>query len=357
MLSSSRYDLSKIPLIPNPNGSPPNFVDPPTLAPVLRGVICTMISVSANFVVIRFIASHRQHKRPQMDDYFGLMAWLLATVCGISAMLSLKTDRHAWDVPVSFIDEFWLKNATVNCLLVGPALWFAKAAIALVYMRLFGIHQWLRVACWILIILSAPVYWHTVPLCGVYMFPHGNESWDLSLAKKGTKMGVPSAIVGSLNVALDLCLLLLPQPIIWRMSLSLRKRAGVAGVFMTAGLGLSMSTLSLYYRILLLRSTTDFTDTTWYSTACYLTVSVEMFITIIVSCVPACAFCWNTFVRDTALLARLRYLMRISRLEKPTSTFEPERKPGEVFVIHSDHRNSYDLSLSDGKEKVEGPDH
>jgi hypothetical protein len=61
-------DLSKTALVKNPDGSPPNFENPPNLAAVTYGLCITMIVVSAGFVALRVWTNFRMTRRLPVDD-------------------------------------------------------------------------------------------------------------------------------------------------------------------------------------------------------------------------------------------------------------------------------------------------
>jgi len=61
-------DPSKIPLALNPNGDPPNFIDPPTLAPAVLGVGVTLIIISGIFLILRLIANFKNTRKLGLDD-------------------------------------------------------------------------------------------------------------------------------------------------------------------------------------------------------------------------------------------------------------------------------------------------
>ena len=61
-------DLSKIPLIANPDGSPPNLAGGPSLETVNLIVGVILIALSAIVVTIRIYAGHRCVGRLFLDD-------------------------------------------------------------------------------------------------------------------------------------------------------------------------------------------------------------------------------------------------------------------------------------------------
>lgn len=72
-----------------------------------------------------------------------------------------------------------------------------------------------------------------VPVYAVFSFPYGDESWDLNLAMKTGKVDRMAIATSTINVVSDVFLLIIPLPIIMKLNLNLRKRIGLAAVFMT----------------------------------------------------------------------------------------------------------------------------
>ena len=63
------YDLSMIPLLPNPNPAiPSNFIDPPTLAPTVQGVGITLAVIAIIVVAIRLHSNARAARKLGLDD-------------------------------------------------------------------------------------------------------------------------------------------------------------------------------------------------------------------------------------------------------------------------------------------------
>jgi hypothetical protein len=61
-------DISSYPLVPNPSGAPPNYVNPPTLEPVFLGTGITLLVLSGIFLVVRMIANIKHVGRLWFDD-------------------------------------------------------------------------------------------------------------------------------------------------------------------------------------------------------------------------------------------------------------------------------------------------
>lgn len=64
----SYTDLSKIPIAFNPNGDPPNFTDPPSLAHIVSAVGITLIVISSLVVVVRLATNFQHTGKLELDD-------------------------------------------------------------------------------------------------------------------------------------------------------------------------------------------------------------------------------------------------------------------------------------------------
>lgn len=61
-------DPANTPIAPNPNGDPPNFIDPPSLGPAVLAVGLTLIISSSVFVTLRLITNFKTVGRLGLDD-------------------------------------------------------------------------------------------------------------------------------------------------------------------------------------------------------------------------------------------------------------------------------------------------
>lgn len=300
----STVDLSTIPLLANPDGSPPNFVDPPSLKATTYTVTIILMVASFMLVSLRLRANLKLYHKFAIDDYFCVVAWVLATVYGIIVITSTSTARHIWDVPLSAIDSSWVKRSAVLGTIYGPAMWFAKAAILTMYLRLFKIVSWMRWCCIGGIVFLFCAYWSLVPVSVIYNFPHGDEHWDLAMTADSATSQVAYVVLGLISVISDLYILILPFPILLKLQVSLKKKIGLCFVFLAAAIGIVSSIFVFYLRVVLWQNKT--LDSTWNVAASYLTVAVEMDVAVIVSCTPAAAASWKLLLQDSRLISSLR---------------------------------------------------
>lgn len=109
--------------------------------------------------------------------------------------------------------------------------WFSKAPILLLYQRLFSMHTWIRYSCRFVLLASALGLLASLvaPLvhCHPRETPHTLPE-VLRCSHAAQDMAVTS---GSVSVAADLAIMLLPLRPIIGLNLSTRKKVGVVIVF------------------------------------------------------------------------------------------------------------------------------
>jgi len=122
-------------------------------------------------------------------------------------------------------------------MLLGPAIFFSKAAIFSLFLQLFatGAFSAQRIAIYIGLVITFVVYWVHIPLEAYYAGPHIGETWeDLLVNKRPEKMIYWGAVQGAFSVFLDVYIFILPLPTLSKLQMSTRKRIALLGVFMTA---------------------------------------------------------------------------------------------------------------------------
>lgn len=120
-------------------------------------------------------------------------------------------------------------------MLVGPASYFAKSSIFLLYLQFFSVKKSMRIAVYIGLIATFLIYFVTIPLSICYIAPHGGQTWaDLLTSEEPAKLLYYGITLGSLAVALDIYIFILPLPTLAALNMSLKMRVQVMAVFSTA---------------------------------------------------------------------------------------------------------------------------
>lgn len=116
-------------------------------------------------------------------------------------------------------------------MVVGHTTWAAKAAIAALYIRIFGSKRWIRLSSYGLIIFMFLVYSSNVVIGAVYCLPRHGAPWDGNVFASCASHVKSAIIFGVFGVVADLILLFLPFPIVLKLHLTTRKKLGLSIVF------------------------------------------------------------------------------------------------------------------------------
>lgn len=119
-------------------------------------------------------------------------------------------------------------------MLYGPVVFFAKASLFLLYLRLFSPDRWTRNLIYFGLVTTFVMYLATTVAFGVLCLPRPRESWlEALLSPRCTKSLSMTYVQGVFNVVSDFYVLILPIPVTLKLQLPLQKKIGVCAIFMT----------------------------------------------------------------------------------------------------------------------------
>ncbi|KAI1177089.1 hypothetical protein F4777DRAFT_543702 [Nemania sp. FL0916] len=311
-------DLCAIPAAPSPDGGPPNFHDPVSLQITITVIAAIVFTLAAVTSAGRLYVNRRCLK---ISDYVMIVALALdAATIGVILAVS-KTYRHQWDVPACWLDVRYLKIIYADELLVGPALFFAKAAIFLLYRQLFAADKRVRIGVYFGLAGSFLGYFATTLVFAYYSAPHVGQTWEQLLLlelenKGGGRQAVPSGVtLGALSILIDLYIFILPLPTLFRLNMALSKKIQVIALFAAAFFGIVASGVCLVYRIKLLSNY----DSTWTAANAHIPIIVENNVAITVGSLPAFSHFLRIYVADSVLYKRLRSKISTTRIRSGSS--------------------------------------
>ncbi|KAF2237315.1 hypothetical protein EV356DRAFT_12643 [Viridothelium virens] len=314
-------DPSKTPLQQNP-AIPSNLNDPPTLAPAIIGTGVSLAVITNGVVAARLNANFHAARKLGWDDYFCILALLLTVAYTALSISFSRTARHEWDVPRSFLDPPFSQVTYAQTMVYGPSIFFARAAILALYFRVFSPKKTIRVLIYVGVITLLLVYITGLAILTAYCTPRRGGAWDSLLAQHCTPATSINAIVQSVvGIVSDIYILMLPLPVIYKLNLPSKTKAGIFAIFMSGIFALTATSLGLYYRVLNWKGT----DRTWAAAKFVLCAFIENNVVIIVSCVPAVAPSWKAFIIRSATFltpSSLRLSLR------------PVKRPGDVQSHH-----------------------
>jgi hypothetical protein len=145
--------------------------------------------------------------------------------------------RHIWDTPVCDFNGESLKILFVQTIFFGPAFFFAKAAILLLYGQLFAVGKRFKLAINLSILVTLLLYLSEFPLAAIYGAPKPGHSWDSlleSLKTNAKPFALGGSVQSAISTALDIYIFILPLPILLKLQLVPRQRLQLLGIFSTA---------------------------------------------------------------------------------------------------------------------------
>lgn len=125
------------------------------------------------------------------------------------------------------------KRSYASEMLFGPALFFTKASLLILYLRLFSVKPRTRCALYCAIAFTFCLYWINVPIIAYYCTPRPQSFGVFTGQQKCGDTIILGPIQGGVNVALDIFILATPIPVIAKLRISRRRKFGVLAVFMT----------------------------------------------------------------------------------------------------------------------------
>ncbi|KAF4621901.1 hypothetical protein G7Y89_g14444 [Cudoniella acicularis] len=299
-LQTKQLTMSFNPLDHSPAGIPPpgvipNFTNPPSKGEalvVLDGVFVSLMLVA---VLIRIYVRVRLVKTWGWDDYACILA-----ACGSLVHMILYTQtvkmgfgRHIWDVPASWL----LKKSnsqllSVNGITYPFTIFCAKLSILLLYIRIFGVHQTMRIVAYTGIAVMGAFYTAMIGVAiGSLVKCNGLNALTVQFCRNYSG---PVVMLNSVfNVVTDFFVLLLPFPFALKLQLTFARKIGLLAVF-SGGLAACAASLARMIEFGIQYHTPDIL---WIQAINAEATIVEMNVGIIV----ACGTCIPAFYNHTKM--------------------------------------------------------
>ncbi|KAI1457055.1 hypothetical protein F4805DRAFT_205577 [Annulohypoxylon moriforme] len=254
------------------------------------GVGIFMTVLVAVFIVLRIITSIRQFKKLLLDDCLSLTGF--AILIGYYVL-------EEFEYRSFYVETSWPNSINTGIaipILAAFSLWTSKSPILVLYVRLFGVKRWMRYACYMVIVISALGFIGSLVPALTQCRPFDRADLRSTWVRCGAANVNSSVIAGTVSVAADLCILLLPLRPIYLLNLSRSRKIGLGIVFCSGIFGVLASVLSLVYKInLFLGARID----SGCVLATMLLQFVECAIALMVGCVPAIRGFWKGFVEPS----------------------------------------------------------
>ncbi|CAD6448648.1 e65e15e7-e58f-4bd6-a05a-23b24e3531a6 [Sclerotinia trifoliorum] len=361
-LSPSQVEeLLQGPALNPPLGVIPNFDNSYTLLPVANAVKIVTTILATLAIFIRIYTKWRIIREMHLEDYIAVAAWGGYIVFIVTTGFDPKVfGRHQWNIRlVDF--QIFLYGTYISSISFGLAILSIKISILLQYIRIFtaGTRDLMFWSChalmWMTVVFYVILLFMTIFLCTPVP-----KFWNVLETGHCLNMNYVFLATGTANTISDFLIILLPQPIIWRLQMSFKEHVGVSAIFSTGLLACIASMVRLIISSKLLKNN----DVTWLTSIMCIPSYVELGAGIITSCLP-------TLPRFFKTMAQIPWVSKmcisIPSCFKPSKSSTESKKSSERNITASwvrNHRRSSRLRVErrvlsesyDGLDEWEGND-
>ncbi|KAK3989412.1 hypothetical protein QBC44DRAFT_267219 [Cladorrhinum sp. PSN332] len=259
------------------------------------GLGVMLISLTALLVIIRIAFNVHKTHRFFLEDGLALSALFFLTA---KFGLLYTSALAAADPNRTILRTLQLEVAFH--FIGAAAMWSSKASILFLLIRLFGARRWLHITSLVAIFTSLALFLACVTVAAVMCTPtsgerYTNPSFLPTCLSRANTTGI---IRGGVAVALDLVILTLPLPIIYKLSLPPSRKIGLFLVFLVEAFALATGIASLYFKI-----SSGGSSMTWPSR---IGTTIDCSVAIMVGCVPALYGAWCTYVSKSTSVSKVR---------------------------------------------------
>ncbi|KAI1462602.1 hypothetical protein F4805DRAFT_3005 [Annulohypoxylon moriforme] len=276
-----------------PPGVIPNFIDPPSIAPVSKVIIAVTLAVMYFFLLLRAYTRLRVTCSFGLDDLLCfLSAATITSYCAIVfKALNGVLGPHQWNVPLSKLSlPLILKDSILTIILYGVSAIFLKSSLLALYLRIFKPMKIARILIWTSLVVITLFYTICFVvdaiICGEFLSRSHLSVMDSAHFDPDESCSVRQRpiwiMMGVFSVVSDFYLLTIPVALTLNVQLPPKRKIGVCCIFLTGLISCAFSILATVYRFQLFRSY----DFTWLASLTYAFIAAEINVGIACSCMP-----------------------------------------------------------------------
>ncbi|KAI1321023.1 hypothetical protein F5Y16DRAFT_405402 [Xylariaceae sp. FL0255] len=280
-----------LPAMDPPTGVQPDFENPKNENTIALIALVLCVALSALFLLIRIYVVFIKIRQPHLGDYVLLVAYL-----------------------VLLGDEFWI-------LAIG----LLKSAILIEWHRLFAptrARTAFRVSCLFLLVINILAYAALFVILNLNCIPFA-KIWNKALKGRCIDLRKIHLCVATVDLVIDIAILVLPQRIIWQLKMSTLMKVGVSAVF-TVGILATIASVFLIYAISLWIGSSDMS---YRFSSVVLWAIAEATCGIIVFCAPVLPKFFQILLPNAFFKSSSWGLCVAKKVRWPSSFQHDERQP------------------------------
>ncbi|KAK4504020.1 hypothetical protein PRZ48_004935 [Zasmidium cellare] len=214
---------------------PPGPLPTGDRGPAINAVQWLMIILASSAVIMRFTARRMSAAGIWWDDWMILATLITSLGMYFLNLVAVQTGlgQHIWNVKDH--GQNYLRSLFALEVLYPTALALNKLGVLLMYQRLFGIERKLTIAVKVVAAIVI-AWWIGVEVATLLQCQPIDKFWNYQ--KEGHCLNIIALFEGSAipNVIIDVIILLLPQPILWKLRMSMSNKIALCGIFLLGAL-------------------------------------------------------------------------------------------------------------------------
>ncbi|KAL4734467.1 hypothetical protein BDV11DRAFT_212752 [Aspergillus similis] len=248
---------------------------------VVMGITAMMTFLATVFVSLR-LASRILTLKLKADDWICLAALIFEYAAVTITVLTSTVGRSGWDItqydPITL--ERRSKIVLANNCLYNTTISLVKISILLLYRRIFTTSRTFLAATWVMGGLVVG-YWLSCIFGLIFAYSPVQAQWKSWLPHTSINNKAFWMAIGIINIVYDIAILCMPQPLVWSLQMSRRRKILLSGVCSLGGFVCVTSIVRVYY---LSWIQTDNITYTFYLAGIWTAVDINM--SIICACLP-----------------------------------------------------------------------
>ncbi|KAF4633296.1 hypothetical protein G7Y89_g4834 [Cudoniella acicularis] len=333
----------------------PVFPDDPGRGPMIIGLTWAFTGLAVITVALRLYVRKTITRISGLDDWIMLVAVILQVLNQSLVTISFHYGLGKHDMSLEQPDQMvavlkWNWIASLPGMLVSI---LARISIAILLVRLFGIHLWFK---WFMIIFTTvqsvvctliiPFTWvQDSPVQGLWNIYDPNvKHWDPRVVLYMEYFGQ------SMYTFSDLTYVLFPIIIIWNLNMALRRKIGLMIL-----MGVSLFTMSMsIMKVMVAQGSSHYsTDVQYKASLGVLWSGMEQTCVIIMGCVPPLRSITKLEFPDlSAIGSSLSSLVKRNRSKQSSLDNNSSNSTGKEY--HDLETNTYKLGRLGPKQEVQG---
>ncbi|KAI4202283.1 MAG: hypothetical protein LQ350_002667 [Teloschistes chrysophthalmus] len=240
------------------------------------------VALATLFVGLRLYARRISAAPYWWDDYTIIAALVVQWGMGISRWIPLAEyyyGHHTIYVGPHRLEEFRKAFVGIQTLYFLNAT-LTKISLLLLYHRIFGVVKRFRLALWLGAFLVV-AWWIATTILGFLGCTPFAYNWNKKIDGQCVDLVMFFRWNGICNLLLDFLILLLPLPMVWRLSITARQKTEISGMFL---LGLFVCVAGIL-RVLAYHPT-QLADSTYSGVGSMTWSIVEQGIGVVCACLP-----------------------------------------------------------------------